>query len=80
MRNPRAGFIVETGTSMNVQPRRTGQLLVGSSRELVDWDDSLNRELCARMLRPEIIDFRFSCLGCLFMIYQRRSNAHAILA
>ena len=37
--------------AMNVQPRRTGQLLVGSSRELVGWDASLNRALCARMLR-----------------------------
>ena len=36
---------------MNVQPRLTGQLLVGSSRELVGWDASLNRGLCARMLR-----------------------------
>ena len=37
--------------AFNVQPRRTGQLLVGSSRELVGWDDSLNRPLRARMLR-----------------------------
>jgi D-hydroxyproline dehydrogenase subunit beta len=36
--------------AFNVQPRRTGQLLVGSSRELVGWDDSLNRPLRGRML------------------------------
>jgi glycine/D-amino acid oxidase-like deaminating enzyme len=37
--------------AFNVQPRRTGQLLVGSSRELVGWDASINRPLRARMLR-----------------------------
>jgi glycine/D-amino acid oxidase-like deaminating enzyme len=37
--------------AFNVQPRATGQLLVGSSRELVGWDASLNRPLLARMLR-----------------------------
>jgi glycine/D-amino acid oxidase-like deaminating enzyme len=37
--------------AFNVQPRRTGQLLVGSSRELVGWDASINGPLRARMLR-----------------------------
>ena len=46
-----AHTLTKESVAMNVQPRRTGQLLVGSSRELVDWDDSLNRDLCARMLR-----------------------------
>jgi D-hydroxyproline dehydrogenase subunit beta len=46
-----AHTLTKESVAMNVQPRRTGQLLVGSSRELVGWDDSLNRELCARMLR-----------------------------
>jgi glycine/D-amino acid oxidase-like deaminating enzyme len=36
--------------AFNVQPRRTGQLLVGSSRELVGFDPKLNRALLARML------------------------------
>lgn len=36
--------------AFNVQPRRTGQLLIGSSRELAGWDPSLNRSLLARML------------------------------
>jgi len=42
-----------TGESVafNVQPRPTGQLLIGSSRELVGWDDSLNGPLRGRMLR-----------------------------
>lgn len=36
--------------AFNVQPRRTGQLLIGSSRELVGWDPSINREILKRML------------------------------
>lgn len=37
--------------AFNIQPRRTGQLLVGSSRELVGFDHSINRSLVSRMLR-----------------------------
>jgi glycine/D-amino acid oxidase-like deaminating enzyme len=37
--------------AFNVQPRKTGQLLVGSSRELVGWNGSINDGLRARMLR-----------------------------
>jgi glycine/D-amino acid oxidase-like deaminating enzyme len=42
-----------TGDSVafNVQPRATGQLLIGSSRQYVGWDDSIDRALVARMLR-----------------------------
>jgi D-hydroxyproline dehydrogenase subunit beta len=36
--------------AFNVQPRRTGQVLIGSSRELVDWDARTNRDVLARML------------------------------
>jgi glycine/D-amino acid oxidase-like deaminating enzyme len=36
--------------AFNVQPRRTGQLLIGSSRELVGWDRSINREIVGQML------------------------------
>lgn len=36
--------------AFNVQPRATGQLLIGSSRELVGWDASVNRTVLARML------------------------------
>jgi glycine/D-amino acid oxidase-like deaminating enzyme len=54
--------IVETGylasahamtsesVAFNVQPRATGQLLVGSSRELVGWDASVNLRIVGRML------------------------------
>jgi len=45
-----AHTLTRESVAMNVQPRKTGQLLVGSSRELVDWDASLNRPLLARML------------------------------
>ncbi len=36
--------------AFNVQPRAGGQVLVGSSRELVGWDGSVNRSLVRRML------------------------------
>ena len=36
--------------AFNVQPRATGQVLIGSSRELVGWDASCNRGLVNRML------------------------------
>ena len=36
--------------AFNVQPRRTGQLLIGSSRELVGWDRSINHDILGRML------------------------------
>jgi glycine/D-amino acid oxidase-like deaminating enzyme len=54
--------IVETGyltsahvmsnesVAFNVQPRRTGQLLIGSSRELVGWNGSINRAVLTKML------------------------------
>jgi len=40
--------------AFNVQPRRTGQLLIGSSRELAGWDRSINRDIVGRMLRRAI--------------------------
>ena len=46
-----AHVITNESVAFNVQPRATGQVLIGSSRELVGWDASLNRALCARMLR-----------------------------
>ena len=40
--------------AFNVQPRATGQLLIGSSRELVGWESGLNRAIAARMLRRAV--------------------------
>jgi D-hydroxyproline dehydrogenase subunit beta len=40
--------------AFNVQPRTTGQLLIGSSRELVGWDSSVNRRLLGRMLEHAV--------------------------
>jgi glycine/D-amino acid oxidase-like deaminating enzyme len=37
--------------AFNLQPRATGQLLLGSSRELVGWDAAINREVLGRMIR-----------------------------
>jgi glycine/D-amino acid oxidase-like deaminating enzyme len=36
--------------AFNVQPRVTGQVLIGSSRELIGWDASTDRGLLRRML------------------------------
>jgi D-hydroxyproline dehydrogenase subunit beta len=37
--------------AFNLQPRATGQLLLGSSRELVGWESTVNRAVLGRMLR-----------------------------
>jgi glycine/D-amino acid oxidase-like deaminating enzyme len=42
--------------AFNVQPRSTGQLLIGSSRELAGWDNSVNRSIVHRML-DRALDF-----------------------
>ena len=36
--------------AFNIQPRPSGQFLIGSSREFVGWDKSINRDLECRML------------------------------
>jgi glycine/D-amino acid oxidase-like deaminating enzyme len=36
--------------AFNLQPRKTGQMLIGSSRELVGWDASINRSIVKKML------------------------------
>jgi len=36
--------------AFNVQPRATGQMMIGSSRELVGWDTSINPTILAKML------------------------------
>jgi len=41
-------------TAFNVQPRAPGQLLVGSSRELVGRDASFNRAIAAQMMRRAV--------------------------
>jgi glycine/D-amino acid oxidase-like deaminating enzyme len=38
----------------NLQPRSTGQVLIGSSRQLVGLDPSLDRAICAHMLARAI--------------------------
>ena len=48
--------------AFNVQPRATGQLLIGSSRELVGWDASVNRAIVRRML-DRALDFMPSLAG-----------------
>jgi D-hydroxyproline dehydrogenase subunit beta len=43
--------------AFNLQPRTTGQLLLGSSREFVGLDASINRRLRARMVRRALAYF-----------------------
>jgi glycine/D-amino acid oxidase-like deaminating enzyme len=45
-----AHVMTSESVAFNVQPRRTGQVLIGSSRELVGYDGSINRTILARML------------------------------
>jgi len=44
----------DASVAFNVQPRSTGQVLIGSSRELVGWDASINRDVLGRMLRRAV--------------------------
>lgn len=37
--------------AFNLQPRATGQMLIGSSRELVGWEPSINRRIVQEMLQ-----------------------------
>ena len=43
-----------SSVAFNVQPRATGQLLIGSSREFAGLDGSPNRELLGRMFRKAL--------------------------
>ena len=45
-----AHVMTNESVAFNVQPRPTGQLLIGSSRELVGWDARINHAILGRML------------------------------
>jgi glycine/D-amino acid oxidase-like deaminating enzyme len=45
-----AHVMTNESVAFNVQPRRTGQVLIGSSRELVGWDASINPTVLRAML------------------------------
>lgn len=45
-----AHVMTNESVAFNVQPRTTGQVLIGSSRELVGWDASTNRDVLRQML------------------------------
>jgi len=40
--------------AFNVQPRTTGQLLIGSSRELAGWDATVNRDIVQQMMQRAV--------------------------
>lgn len=46
-----AHVMTSESVAFNVQPRRTGQLLIGSSRELVGWVPEINQRVLGPMLR-----------------------------
>lgn len=46
--------LTDESVAFNIQPRGTGQMLIGSSRELVGWDASINRAVLGRMLARAI--------------------------
>jgi glycine/D-amino acid oxidase-like deaminating enzyme len=46
-----AHVMTNESVAFNLQPRPTGQVLIGSSRELVGWNASLNHDILRRMLR-----------------------------
>lgn len=45
-----AHVMTNESVAFNVQPRSTGQVLIGSSRELVGWDPAINHSILQRML------------------------------
>ncbi|HEX6048082.1 MAG TPA: FAD-dependent oxidoreductase [Gemmatimonadaceae bacterium] len=45
-----AHVMTDESVAFNVQPRVTGQVLIGSSRELVGWDPQINRRVLAKMI------------------------------
>jgi glycine/D-amino acid oxidase-like deaminating enzyme len=49
-----AHAMTRSSVAFNVQPRRTGQLLIGSSRELAGSDRSMNRAVLGQMLARAI--------------------------
>jgi D-hydroxyproline dehydrogenase subunit beta len=45
-----AHVMTSESIAFNVQPRQSGQVVIGSSRELAGWDASINRDVLRRML------------------------------
>jgi glycine/D-amino acid oxidase-like deaminating enzyme len=45
-----AHVMTSESVAFNIQPRSTGQMLIGSSRELVEWNASLNHDILRQML------------------------------
>ena len=45
-----AHVMTSESVAFNMQPRGTGQVMVGSSRELVGWDAGMNRRVLGRMI------------------------------
>lgn len=50
-----AHVMTNESVAFNVQPRHTGQVLIGSSRELVGWDPCTNRAVLRQMLERAML-------------------------
>lgn len=61
-----AHTLTPESVAFNVQPRVTGQQLIGSSREMVGWDASINHAVLGKMLR-RAFEFlpRLETLSCI---------------
>jgi D-hydroxyproline dehydrogenase subunit beta len=46
-----AHTLTSSSVAFNVQPRSTGQILLGSSREFVGWESAVNAAILERMIR-----------------------------
>lgn len=44
----------DSSVAFNLQPRTTGQIIIGSSREFVGWDASIRREIVNQMVNKAI--------------------------
>ena len=49
-----AHMMTSESVAFNLQPRTTGQLLIGSSRQLVGWDPSITPHIVRRMLQRAV--------------------------
>lgn len=49
-----AHVMTNESVAFNVQPRATGQVLIGSSRELVGWNGEINRAILQKMLNRAV--------------------------
>ena len=45
---------LDSSVAFNLQPRKTGQIIIGSSREFVGWDPSIRRDIVNQMVNAAL--------------------------